>query len=66
MKPMGPVLLFWITGKVILWLVFVALVDGIGSCFDLLVIAMVLAKFPSNALIRNKGWLTYWKPRASI
>jgi hypothetical protein len=61
-----PVLLFWLTGKVLLWLAFVTLVNGIGSCFDLLVIAMVLAQAPSNALIRNKGWITYWKPRGSI
>lgn len=61
-----PVLLFWLTGRVIFWLVFVALVNGIGSCFDLLVIGMVLAQVPSNALIRNKGWLTYWKPIAAI
>lgn len=61
-----PVLLFWIIGKVLLWLVFVALINGIGSCFDLLVIVMVLAQVPSNALIRNKGWITYWKPRVRI
>jgi hypothetical protein len=63
---LGPVLLFWMSRKVLLWLVFVALINGIGSCFDLLVIAMVLAQVPSNAVIRNKGWLTYWKPRAGI
>jgi Putative zincin peptidase len=61
-----PVLLFWITGKVLLSLVFVALVNGIGSSFDLLVIGMVLAQVPSNALIRNKGWITYWKPRGNL
>jgi hypothetical protein len=60
-----PVLGFWITGKVILWLVFVVLVNGIGSCFDLLVLGMVLAQVPSKTLIRNNGWDTYWKPRAS-
>jgi hypothetical protein len=62
----GPVVLFWLTGRVRLWLVFVALVNGIGSCFDVLVIGMVLAQVPSRALIRNKGWLTYWKPRAGV
>jgi hypothetical protein len=61
-----PVLLFWMTGKVVLWLAFVALVNGIGSSFDLLVIGMVLAQAPSKALIRNKGWDTYWKPRVGI
>ena len=61
-----PVLLCWITGRVVLWLVFVVLVNGIGSCFDLLVIGMVLAQVPSNALIRNKGWVAYWKRRLSI
>jgi hypothetical protein len=58
-----PVLMFWLTGKVLLWLVFVVLVNGIGSCFDLLVIGMVLAQVPNDALIRNKGWATYWKRR---
>lgn len=60
----GPVVLFWVTGRVRLWLVFVALVNGIGSCFDVLVIGMVLAQVPGRALIRNKGWVTYWKRRA--
>jgi hypothetical protein len=58
-----PVLLFWMIGKVVLWLAFVALVNGIGSSFDLLVIGMVLAQAPSKAMIRNKGWDTYWKPQ---
>ena len=61
----APVTSFWITGKVHMWLAFVALVNALGSSFDLLVILMVLHQVPACTIIRNNGWDTYWKPKES-
>jgi hypothetical protein len=61
----GPVALFWVAGKVYLWLAFVALLNAIGSCFDLLVIAICIWQVPSRAVLRHHGWDTYWRPMAS-
>jgi hypothetical protein len=61
----APVALFWAVGTVYLWLVFVVLLNGIASCFDLLVIAICLAQVPARAVLRNRGWDTYWKPVSS-
>lgn len=60
-----PVALFWATGRVNLWLAFLALFNGIGSAFDLVVIAICLRQIPSNGVLRNKGWETYWRARNS-
>jgi hypothetical protein len=58
----GPVALFWAVGKVYLWLAFVALLNAIGSCFDLLVITVCVAQVPGHAVLRHHGWDTYWRP----
>jgi len=60
---LGPVALFWATGRVNLWVAFLALLNGIGSAFDLIVIAICLRQIPGNAVLRNKGWETYWRAR---
>jgi hypothetical protein len=57
----APVALFWVVGRVYLWLAAVALVNGLASCFDLLVIAICLAQVPARAVLRNQGWDTYWR-----
>jgi hypothetical protein len=57
-----PVALFWAVGRVYLWLAAVALVNGIASCFDLLVIGICLSQVPGRAVLRNHGWDTYWRP----
>jgi Putative zincin peptidase len=58
----GPVALFWAVGRVYLWLAFVALLNGVGSCFDLLVIALCVCQVPGRAVLRHHGWDTYWRP----
>jgi hypothetical protein len=59
---LGPVALFWATGRVSLWLAFIALLNGIGSCFDLLIIVICLTQVPGRAVLRHHGWDTYWRP----
>jgi hypothetical protein len=58
----APVVLFWLVGEVYLWLAVVALVNGIASCFDLLVIGICVSQIPGRAVLRNRGWDTYWRP----
>jgi putative zincin peptidase len=60
---LGPVFWFWASGHVNIWLAFLALFNGIGSSFDILVIGICLAQIPGNAVMRNNGWLTYWRPK---
>lgn len=59
----APVTLFWVTGKVNLWLAIVAMINALGASFDLLVMGMVLYQVPAATKIRNNGWDTYWKPK---
>lgn len=60
---LGPILLFFATGHVTLWLAVLALFNGIGSCFDILVIGILLIQLPGKSVLRNKGWDTYWRPQ---
>ena len=59
----APVLSFWATGKIVMWLAFVAMINALGSSFDVLVFAMVLYQVPAATIIRTNGWNTYWQPR---
>jgi glucose uptake protein GlcU len=56
------VALFWAVGRVYLWLAFVALVNGIASSFDLIVLVICTSQVPGWAVLRNRGWDTYWRP----
>jgi hypothetical protein len=56
-----PLVVCMITQRVPFWVAFVALVNGIGSCMDLLVIVYVLVMTPRDAILRNNGWDTYWR-----
>jgi hypothetical protein len=56
-----PVIFFHLTGHVVMWLAVLALFNGIGSCFDLLVIVILLTQLPSKSVLRNSGWDTYWR-----
>lgn len=39
-----------------------AVANGVGACGDLLGIILVAFQIPRRALVRNKGWRSYWKP----
>lgn len=39
----------------------VACANGIGAAGDILGIAIVLTRIPRGAIVRNKGWRSYWK-----
>jgi hypothetical protein len=42
-------------------LVSLTVVNGCASCMDLFGVLLVLAQIPSGAIVRNKGWRTYWR-----
>jgi Putative zincin peptidase len=60
-----PVAFFYLSGHVNMFLAVLALFNGIGSCFDVLVFVMTLIQLPRNAVLRNKGWDTYWRPQTA-
>lgn len=39
----------------------VACANGIGAAGDILGIGIVLTQIPRGAIVRNKGWRSYWK-----
>jgi hypothetical protein len=45
------------------WVAYISLLNGFLSCGDLLAALMTLRQFPDGAVIRTKGWSTYWRPR---
>ena len=48
------------------WLAALALANGVGACGDLLGVLLLVFQIPSNAIVRNKGWRTFWKPVETI
>lgn len=44
---------------------FVAIVNSLFAAGDALGFAVVLSQIPSAAVVRNKGWKSFWKYRAS-
>jgi len=42
----------------------IALANGLGAAGDLLGFGLVLAQIPRRAMVRNKGWRSYWKYRS--
>jgi hypothetical protein len=43
-----------------LWLL--SLLGSIFACGDLVGMAVILLEIPPGAILRNRGWKTYWKP----
>jgi hypothetical protein len=44
------------------WTAAMALANGIGASGDLVGVFVVLTQIPRGAIVRNKGWRSYWKP----
>ncbi|RPJ27104.1 MAG: DUF3267 domain-containing protein [Chloroflexi bacterium] len=51
----------WPAG-VVLTLVFLSLPGSVLACGDMVVIGLLLFQIPGAAIVRNKGWKTYWRP----
>ena len=45
------------------WVAYISILNGLLACGDILAAIMTIRYFPNGAIIRTKGWLTYWKPR---
>ncbi len=43
------------------YLIFVALVNSVLSSGDALGFALILGQIPRSAVVKNKGWKSYWK-----
>ena len=40
---------------------FVSIVNGLFACGDILGAVLILAQIPSDAVVRNQGWRSYWR-----
>jgi hypothetical protein len=63
--PVLIIALFNATGSTMLlvpkYLVIVALINSVLSSGDALGFAVLLSQIPRSAVVRNKGWKSYWK-----
>lgn len=46
----------------VLVLSFLSIVAAVFACGDLVGFLLILLQVPASAVVRNKGWKTYWKP----
>ena len=46
------------------WLAFVSTWNAALACGDLLGAGLVITQVPSTAIVRNRGWFTYWRRRS--
>jgi hypothetical protein len=44
---------------------FVAIVNGMFAAGDVLGFALLVSQIPNDAVVKNKGWKSFWKHRAS-
>ena len=51
----------WSPGAVVI-LALVSLFGSLSACGDIIGVILLLFQIPGRALVRNKGWKTYWKP----
>ena len=58
-----PLIFATITQSTSFWVAYVSILNGLLACGDILAAIMTGRYFPNGAIIRTKGWLTYWKPR---
>ncbi|WP_345240602.1 DUF3267 domain-containing protein [Pontibacillus salipaludis] len=56
-----PIVVMAVTGVYSLFLFDIAFLNAIGACVDLLAIWMISTQVPKEAVVRNKGYKTYWK-----
>jgi hypothetical protein len=45
-----------------LTLAYLSLIGGILACGDVVGFWLVISQIPGSAIVRNKGWKTYWRP----
>jgi hypothetical protein len=50
----------WSSGTVLI-LAVVSLLGSVLACGDMVGVILLLFQIPSAAIVRNKGWHTYWK-----
>jgi hypothetical protein len=42
-------------------LAFISTLNALLACGDIFAVGLLLVQVPSNAIIRNQGWRTFWK-----
>lgn len=45
-----------------LTLAYLSLIGGVLACGDVVGFWLVIIQIPGSAIVRNKGWKTYWRP----
>ncbi|QST00975.1 DUF3267 domain-containing protein [Pontibacillus sp. ALD_SL1] len=61
-----PIVFMAVTGVSSLFLFDIAFLNAICSCVDLLAMIMIYNQVPKEAVVRNKGYKTYWKHQEEV
>lgn len=51
------------TPDTVLALAYLSLIGGILASGDVVGFWLIISQIPGSAIVRNKGWKTYWRPR---
>jgi hypothetical protein len=54
--------IFGLTSLTSIALAYLSLIGSVLACGDAVGFGVVSLQIPSSAVVRNKGWKTYWKP----
>lgn len=59
----APLIFATISQSTSFWVAYISILNGLLACGDIFAAFMTVRYFPNGAIIRTKGWFTYWKPR---
>jgi hypothetical protein len=57
--------IFGLAALPVLALAYLSMIGSVFACGDAVGFCVILSQIPSSAIVRNKGWKTYWKPENS-
>jgi hypothetical protein len=58
-----PLVFAAITQLTSFWIAYISILNGLLACGDILAVSMTIRLLPNDAIIRTKGWSTFWKSR---
>jgi hypothetical protein len=58
-----PLIFATMTQTISFWVAYISILNALLACGDILAAIMTIRHFPNGAIIRTKGWLTFWRSR---
>ena len=58
-----PLVFAAITQTTSFWVAYISILNALLACGDILAAIMTMRLLPNGAIVRTKGWSTFWKLR---